>query len=396
MVRDKLEEILIYFDPVQLQSFADLSYVNDKGSIGYGIIINDEVKSISSTDRFELALLFVDQLLPDIELENVKTSQAIREEIYKLKKVSLGLRIADLGNLRRGKNLTETQFALQEVCSLLFQLKVNVIIIGGSQSLTIANFRALKEFENDINLVHIDSKIDLSFGDEYSTDNAYLNQIIENEVGNLYNISCVGHQAYFVDQKQINRLNELYFEHYRLGVVRGQLENIEPVMRDADLISFDIGAIKAGDAPARKDNSPNGFFSDEACQIARYAGISDRVRSFGIYETDERLDINHQTSKLVAQMIWYYIEGFLNRKHEFPLSSFDDCIKYIVEIDEIEIPIVFYKSNKTQRWWIEVNNLPDSAGNKANVIVACTETDYFRACNNEIPERWWINFKKLR
>ena len=236
----------------------------------------------------------------------------------------------------------------------------------------------------------------MSTVEEYFPDDPYLSQIIENDISHLYNITCLGHQAYFVDQKQINKLNELYFEHYRLGVVRNQLENVEPVLRDADLVSFDIGAIKACDAPARRDNSPNGFFSDEACQLTRYAGISDRVRSFGIYETDYRLDINHQTSKLVAQMVWYYMEGFINRKHEFPQTSLDDCIKYIVEIDEIEIPIVFYKSNKTQRWWIEVNNLPDSAGNKVNVIAACSEIDYFKACNNEIPDRWWINFKKLR
>jgi formiminoglutamase len=396
MVRDKLEEILIYFDPVQLSSFAEHSYAPDRGSMGNGIFINSDLKPISSTDRFELALVFVDYHSHEIENKGIMTTGFIRQEIYKLKKPSSALRIADLGNLKRGKSLTETQFALQEVCSLLFHLKVNVVIIGGPQSLTIANFKAFEEFENDINLVHIDSKIDLSISGETFPEDPYLNQIIENEVSHLYNISCVGHQAYYVDQKQINRLNELYFEHYRLGVVRDNIENIEPVLRDADIISFDIGAIKACDAPARKDNSPNGFYSDEACQLARYAGISDRVRSFGIYETDTRFDVNNQTSKLVSQIVWYYIDGFLNRKHEFPLSSLDDCLKYIVEIDEIEIPIVFYKSNKTNRWWIEVNNLPESTGNKVNVIAACSETDYFKACNNEIPERWWINLKKLR
>jgi len=199
-----------------------------------------------------------------------------------------------------------------------------------------------------------------------------------------------------VDQKQINRLNELYFEHYRLGIVRDQLENIEPVLRDADLVSFDIGAIKSCDAPARKDNSPNGFFSDEACRLARYAGISDRVKSFGIYEIDSKLDMDHQTTKLAAQMIWYYLEGFLSRKHEFPQNSLDDCIKYNVEIDEIEVSLVFYKSNKTQRWWMEVDKSTDSSDNKVYVIAACSESDYFKACNNEIPDRWWINFKKLR
>jgi arginase family enzyme len=396
MVKDKLEEILIYFDPVQLDSFNDRSYKGDPSSIGRSILINCDDKPITPSDKIEIALIIVDQINGNEEGCTVAFYQAIREEIYKLKKVSSALKIADFGNLKTGKNRSETLFILQEVCSLLFQMKINVLIIGASQPLTIAPFRSIKEFENDINLVHIDSKIDLTTPDEPRSEEAYLNEIIENDASHLYNISCIGHQSYFVDQKQLNRLSELYFEHFRLGTVRNNLEEIEPVIRDADLVSFDMGAIKAADAPAVKNNSPNGFFSDEACRLARYAGISDRVRSFGIFELDTTLDISGRTSKLAAQMVWYYMEGFINRKHEYPQTSLDDCIKYIVEIDEIEIPIVFYKSNKTKRWWIEINSLPESADNKVSVVSSCSETDYFKACNNEIPDKWWINFKKLR
>lgn len=389
MVKNKLDEILIYFDPVKLSDFSDLSFKEDLSSMGNGMLINFENRPISPTDKFEAAIVVVND-------ETTVSYQPIREEIYKLKKVSSNLKIADFGNLKPGKNLSENLFVLQEVCSLLFQMKVNVIIVGASQSLTIAPFRSIKEFENDINLVTIDSKIDLNIDEEQFDGESFLNEIIEKDATHLFNISCMGHQSYFVDQKQLNRLNELYFEHYRLGMIRDEIEAAEPVLRDADFVSFDMGAIKAADAPAVKNNSPNGFFSDEACRMARYAGISDRVRSFGIFETDMALDINLQTSKLVAQMVWYYFEGFVNRKHEYPQASFDDCIKYIVEIDEIEIPIVFYKSNKTNRWWIEINNLPENGGNRVSVIASCSENDYFKACNNEIPDKWWINFKKLR
>jgi arginase family enzyme len=389
MIKNKLDEIQIYFDPVKLSDFSDLSFKDDLSLMGNGMLINFENHPISSTDKFEAAIIFVNQT-------TTISYQPVREEFYKLKKVSPNLKIADFGNLKTGKNLSESLFVLQEVCTLLFHIKVNVIIIGSSQSLTIAPFRSIMEFENDINLVTIDSKIDLNIEGGPFDGVSYLNEIIENEATHLFNISCLGHQSYFVDQKQLNRLNELYFEHYRLGVIRDEIEASEPVLRDADLVSFDMGAIKAADAPAVKNNSPNGFFSDEACRMARYAGICDRLRSFGIFEVDMSLDINCQTSKLIAQMVWYYFEGFINRKHEYPQASFDDCIKYIVEIDEIEIPIVFYKSNKTNRWWIEINNLPENGGNRVGVIASCSENDYFKACNNEIPDKWWINFKKLR
>ena len=149
------------------------------------------------------------------------------------------------------------------------------------------------------------------------------------------------------------------------------------------------------EAPAQIDGSPNGFYADEACRLSRYAGLSDRVQLFGLYGIDYQYDNNRQTMKLAAQIIWYYFEGYINRKHDYPKASLEDCTKYEVQIDEIDFPIVFYKSNKSNRWWIEVQVILDKMVQDA-IIISCTKEDYLNACKNEIPERWWINFKKLK
>ena len=396
MVKEKLIEILNFFDPVKLSDFRNSAFINDESSIGNGMIINSVVNPIQTGTRFEVAIIGVDQYL-DVDRDNdFKTPQLIREEIYRLKKFSAGLRIADLGNLKTGKNINETIFALQEVCSLLFQLKINVVVIGGSQLLTLGKFRALKEFENNINLVNIDSKIDLAVSDESVKECYFLNDVIENEQAFVYNVSSVGYQSYFVDPKQIKLLNNAHFEHYRLGTIRDNFENIEPVLRDADLVSFDISSVRMSEAPGQEDGSPNGFFADEACRLARYAGISDNVKTFGLFGVDGQYDRNGQTAKLAAQIIWYYINGYLDRKHDNPKASLKDYIKFEVQIDEIEFPIVFYKSEKSNRWWIEIQSVGNDEHNKESVIVSCTEDDYRNSCKNEIPERWWINFKKLK
>lgn len=397
MFKDKLAEILNYFDPVQLRDFEDSSYLNDDVSVGNWLSINNATQSLQSNVKFELALIFVDAHLNTPSVPNeVNTLQQIREEFYKLRRVSPGLRIADLGNLKTGKNINETLFALQEVSSLLFHLKVNVVVVGGSQLLSLANFVAFKEFENNMNLIHIDSKIDISLDVENVEESHYLSKIVLEHASHIYNISCVGYQTYFVDQKQTKQLNELFFEHYRLGEVRANFENIEPVIRDGDIVSFDIAAVRMGDAPGQVNGSPNGFFADEACRLARYAGISDRVQAFGLYEIDAQFDRNKQTVKLAAQIIWYYLEGYLNRKHDFPQASLEDCTKYDVQIDEIDFPIVFYKSNKSERWWLEVKSVQNQGESADSIVVSCAEDDYILACKNEIPDRWWINFKKLR
>lgn len=390
MLKDKLGEILNFFSPIRLKDFEDSSFLNDEHSVGSNLVINSIVNPLPLNSRFEIALIFVDGFLVDAE----RSTQIIREEVYRLKKIS-GLRVVDLGNLKTGIKINETVFALQEVCALLYQLKINTVVVGGSQMLTIGNFRAFKEFENNINLTNISANLNFSIKKEY-TEIDYLNRIIKEESANLYNIANVGYQSYFVDSKQVSRLTELYFENYRLGKVRRNIENIEPVFRDSDLVSLGINSIRMTDAPGQIDGSPNGFYAEEVCQLTRYAGISDRVQSFGIYDYCAKHDKQRQTAKLCAQMIWYYLEGFINRKREYISGNLNDYIKYEVQIDEIDFPIVFYKSEKSGRWWLEVIATVGDGDDDRSLIVSCSESDYKQACKNEIPERWWINFKKLR
>ncbi len=394
-MKNNIEEILNFFDPIEVEDFTDKTYFEDKASFGNNIIINFKDRPILASDRFESAFIFIDQE-KQVGEHKETTCQRIREEIYKLKKVASKVRIADLGNLRCGKNFSETIFSLQESTALLLKNKVNLIIIGGSHALTIGAYRGIKEFENDINLVSIDSRIDLSF-DERPIEESFLDTIIEKEASSLYNIACIGYQSYFVDQRQLGKLSEMYFEEYRLGKVRENIGDIEPILRDADIVSFDMSSIRMSDSPGCRHSSPNGFYGEEACQLSRYAGLSDRLRIFGIFEADSGLENkNRQTTKLSAQIIWYYLEGYINRKHDYPQASLEEYTKYIVEIDEIGFPIVFYKSNKSKRWWIEIENPHSGSDDRLKVVVSCHENDYIKACNNEIPEKWWNNFKKLR
>jgi hypothetical protein len=118
--------------------------------------------------------------------------------------------------------------------------------------------------------------------------------------------------------------------------------------------------------------------------LSRYAGISDKVTSLGIF--------NHGSTSgesiLLAQIIWYFIEGYHCRSNEFPFGNRDHYIKYIVPIEEEEL--IFYKSNKTERWWIEVPlNLKGNNKSIINSLLPCSHEEYLAACNQETPERWW-------
>jgi len=324
---------------------------------------------------------------------------AIRPYLYKLFKGNYPfMSIADLGNIRAGHTIEDTYFAVSSVVSELAKNKIVTIIIGGSQDLVYANYLAYQKLEQTINLVSVDNCFDLGTDEMPVNSQSYMSKIILHQPNYLFNFSNIGYQTYFVEQKSLDLMSKLFFDAYRLGQVRANMEEVEPIVRNADVVSFDISAIRQSDAPANNNATPNGFYGEEACQITRYAGLSDKLSSIGFYEInpDKNRDRNNQTAHLVAQMIWYFIDGFYNRKKDFPTNDSTEYLKYRVLLKENKYEIVFYKSNKSDKWWMAV---PYPTNKKLKYerhhLVPCSYKDYQTACNDEMPDRWWETYQKL-
>jgi hypothetical protein len=123
--------------------------------------------------------------------------------------------------------------------------------------------------------------------------------------------------------------------------------------------------------------------------LAKYAGLSNRIKVFGLFEVEPANDPNNLTVALAAQIIWYFVEGFINRHHESPDFNQNNKI-YQVEVDNLDKPIVFYKNIITNQWWMEIET-PE----KAKLHIACSEKEYSQASNNEIPELWLKYLQKI-
>ena len=191
-------------------------------------------------------------------------------------------------------------------------------------------------------------------------------------------------------------MNKMYFDANRLGQMRENMENVEPIVRNADMLSFDMGAIRHSDASGNSNASPNGFYGEEACQIARYAGMSDKLSSIGFYELNPAFDTNKQTAFLLAQMIWYFIDGYYNRKDDFPIVNKDEYTKYRVALTNHDHEIVFYKSNRSDRWWMDVPYPPNhKVKYERHHMTPCSYNDYETACSDEMPDNWWKTYQKL-
>jgi len=320
--------------------------------------------------------------------ERLNTSQ-IRIQLYKLMMGNWNSTVVDLGDVEEGDTVEDTYFVVKEIVAGLLEENVIPIIIGATQDITYSTYRAFDKIKDMINLVSVDSRFDFGVDEELISSHSYMSKIITDKPNNLFNFSNIGYQSYFNAQEEIDLMERLFFDAYRLGEITSDITLVEPVLRNAHIVSLDARAIRASEVGLSNNFSPNGFTGREICAIARYAGISDNVSIFGIYESEN----TGQSFQLVAQIIWYFIEGFNYRIKESPSAKNNDFTRFIVP-NETE-QLIFYKSHLTERWWVEIPSILTShTKSKSPALLPCTERDYLDACDQNIPERWFKAYKK--
>ncbi len=371
-----------YFDPVSLEK-PGLFLLNKEDSFAHQIKIHTSSEPVRDLENIDIAIIGIPENRNTLNTDTGKAPDMIRGNLYQLAKNAIKLNIYDLGNIKISKTINDTFYAIRDVLNELFNHNIFPILIGGAQNTTLGTYMAYKNVSH-INFAAIDATIDeREEEDDISSEN-YLTHIFKEKKQSIHFIN-IGHQLCLTPEKAIEALNKKYFEAYRLGMVRNNIKIIEPLLRDADFVSLDIASVRHADAPGNIKSSPNGFHAEEICQIARYAGISDCLSCFGMYEFNPHLDINAQTAHLGAQIIWYFLDGYARRRPEFPGRDDSNFKKFIMQVShKSSSKIVFYKSLVTDRWWFAV----PTAKQEKDLIVACSYEDYLAAANDEIPSRW--------
>lgn len=309
---------------------------------------------------------------------------ACRKALYSLYPGNWTNRIVDLGNITAGESPEDSRFALKEIVSGLIKLNIVPIILGQTQSLAYAQYRAYDNLDQMVNLVNIDYKFDVGNADLPISDTSYMGKMIVDQPYNLLNYSVIGYQSFFNSPEEIDLMEKLFFDTYRLGEVAADISLAEPVLRNADMVIMDASAIKRSEMSFDTNNNPNGFDGREICAIARYAGISNPVSSFGLYEIGENL--TQSSAMLIGQILWYFIEG-VNFRIPEDFSNDSLYTTYVVPMDELDL--VFKKSKRSERWWIKIPNFLNICNKiKRPALLPCTYADYIDACNQKIPERW--------
>lgn len=304
-----------------------------------------------------------------------KAPDMIRRHFYQLYYWHTDIRVADIGNIKPGSSFNDSYAALKTVIKELMNDGKTVIILGGSHDLTLSQYQAYADNKRLIEASCVDSLIDLNIDSPFRHEN-FLMEMLTGEPNYMRHYNHIGFQSYFVHPRMLETMDKLRFDCYRVGHVKESIDEMEPVIRNSNLFSFDMAALANAYAPA-SNVSPNGFNGEEACVLMRYAGMSPNVNTIGIYGYREQHDRDELTAKQISHMLWYVLDGRSRAKREASLDEKDSFNEYHTAFAEVET--TFLQSKKTGRWWMQ---LPDKK------FIACSYKDYLLASSNEIPERW--------
>ena len=267
-------------------------------------------------------------------------------------------------------------------------------MLGGGQDLTLACYRGFEKLEQAINICAIDSGLDIGDPDHPLSADGFISHLLMQRPCYLFNYATIGAQRPLISKEQMELFDKLYFDMCRLGEYNGNFRVAEPHLRNADMLSVDFTSIKCGETDTSVYPNANGFYAEQICQIAKYGGISDKLSCFGVFNVDSRQ--NAVSSDLLAQIIWYFIDGVVQRVGDFPIGTKKNYVKFHVHMDDFKDDLVFYKSDKSGRWWLEVKYPAGHGGRyERHQLVPCDQEDYEGAINNRIPNLWWKTLQKL-
>ncbi len=328
--------------------------------------------------------------------ENSGSSQsadAIRKYLYSLSAANIKFNLIDLGNIKDTTTPADTYGALRDIVAYITSKGGKCIVLGGTQELTWPIYQGVVENSSNLNLSLIDYTIDKGNNDGDFSSSCYIDKFVSEPLHKMFSLNILGYQGYLTNSNHINSLQANNCELVRLGQVRRAMSEIEPTLRDSDIVSLDIASVRQGDSPGAAFASPNGFYAEEVCQIARYAGLSPRSKVFGLFELNINNDTKGQSAHLAAQIIWHYMDAFSTKSKYVLQTNSSSVKKYYIKSPIPKVNLVFLHNLVNDTWWMEIIH-PIEEGEE-RIIIACSYNDYKMASNGDVPDRWLRVWKKM-
>jgi len=356
-----------------------------QGSIYKKLAIHTSSFGIPDLESTNVCIIGLDEYRNSFFQSATQDLDSLRREFYKLKFSNWKLSISDLGNLPNGNTVDDTYHALYEICKELLSKKIVLILIGGSNDLIYPIFKSFDSYSDKVNIVSIDNQFDLYQESELVSGRTYMNKIIIDDSNSLNDFTNIGYQRHLCSHDELQLMEKLFFEYISLGEISENNMKAEPIMRNSNIVGFDMKSLSFSASFNQTQGNPNGIDPRLACILTKYAGQSNKTNFLGLFE----LSNNKVSSKLYSEIIWYFLDGVDKRIIESNFNDSQTFNKYIVQTSGRDI--IFYKSKISEKWWM----LVDTSKNKSISYLPCLESDYLEALNDNIPIRWLKASKRV-
>ena len=369
-----LSEVL---EPVVLNDYDDVHFnVQTVSSYGDSLLVSADAFLIGYSE--------------DRNSNNVGVSagtNAIRRSLYRLFQTSKPMMIIDVGNCVKGASVDDSYKNLEFCVNQLALYGKPIIVFGGTQEALSPVLKAGIGRVAYPAVCLVDSQIDWAEDDVF-TNQTYIQKIVD--ACPLLRVVFVGIQEYLSSREAYKLIRENNYSYIRLGDCNTLISNLEPLVRDAQIVSLDMNAVRYSDNPAGAN--VNGLYSEQICQVAWYAGYSPRMNVFHLSEYNPSKDNAEISEKLAGQILWHVLDGISQRKNESCDFSDDDMyLKRYLKHPMFPQDICFYESLIAQTMWVEVPI--GSTGRKR--IIPCSRKDYESFENGVVPELWMTEFNRL-
>ncbi len=196
--------------------------------------------------------------------------------------------------------------------------------------------------------------------------------------------SEMGWQIQKTPRSHLVEMEENHFEYHRLGAMRENKREWEPILRNQNICLFNANVLKKADFRSKFNNNPSGYTSEEALQILKYASISSHMSFIYLYQLDIPAKKDWGSYEWLSQAMWYAIHGADSRVYETPYHN-PDLQEFIIDTSSVDQPLSFVKSNKTGRIWVKIKYANPTAG--TYLYLPCSEKDFELCKKDYLPSR---------
>ena len=207
----------------------------------------------------------------------------VRNELYRLSTLDFEIPVCDLGDLISGKSHQYTHYILQELVSVCLTKNAIPVVVGGSNDLAFSLFSALDFYQKNNTYTQISNLISLANEGEELTEKNFLSRILSSKTFSIKNYHHLGYQKHLNEMDSVKLMKEVEFDVVRLAELMNSTEKTEPFFRLADLVTLNCDAVESMGDGFSVNPQINGLNKREICAYMKEIGLSQKLKSVGIF-----------------------------------------------------------------------------------------------------------------